>query len=209
MLAVLTLAACYPTAGVNGVQALDTITTAYNLDGGFNLYTTFDIAGYDGGYAYIPDITPDAGSSNPINHQYDLLIMQTVQAGFEEKGYIYEQASATVTPSFTVFVGANSATYTSIYNWWPYYCGYYPWYGCSWYWYPYPIYSSYDVGTLFIEMQSPDMANTTFNGQWAAVIRGILCSAGTINCATVPPATRITQDINQAFAQSPYLESNP
>jgi hypothetical protein len=213
-LAGLALAACYPTAGVNGVQQLDTITTAYSLDGGWTSYTTFDMPGFDGGYGYIPDISPDAGSSNPINHQYDTQIMQAIVANFEAYGYTYVQSSQANPASFTVFVGANSATYTSIYNWWPYYCYYYPWYGCTggWYWYPYPIYTQYDVGTLFIEMQIPDAPAMTFNGLWAAVIRGILCggSAGNYNCATVPPLTRVTADINTAFAQSPYLnKGNP
>jgi hypothetical protein len=205
LVAALTLAACYPAASISGVQDLDTVSTAYNLDGGFTTFTTFNIPGYDGGSAYIPEIMPDGGTSNDLNHAYDLQIMQLVQSNFEKDGYMYV-GDPTAQTTFTVFVRANSSTYTQYYNYWGYYCAYYPYYYCGggWIYYPYPIYSTYDVGTLVMDMEYPASANT-FNWLWSGVIRGIL-SQGTIS-----QSSRLTIDINQAFAQSPYLDkvTNP
>lgn len=197
----LVLAACYPTSSVQGVQDLDTVSTAYNLDGGWASLTTFNIPGFDGGYGQIPEVTPDGGTSQDLNHSYDTLIMQLVEQNFVAAGYTFV-ADPSVQTSFSVFVSANSTTYA--YNYWPYYCAYYPYYYCGggWYYYPYPVYSTYDVGTLLIDMEYPG-ASTTFDWLWAGVIRGILSQG------TVSQQQRLTQDINQAFIQSPYLKANP
>jgi Domain of unknown function (DUF4136) len=199
------LAACYPASSIQGVQDLDTVTTAYNLDGGFTAYTTFSIPGFDGGYGTIPEITPDGGTSDTLTHTYDTLIMETVRTNFEAYGYMFvvPSADSTSQPSFEVFVSANATTYTYSYNYWAYYCAYYPYYYCGggWYYYPYPVYSSYDLGTLLMDMEFPGEGQK-FAWLWSGIIRGILTQG------TVSQQQRLTADINAAFAQSPYLDKN-
>jgi hypothetical protein len=98
----------------------------------------------------------------------------------------------------------------SVYYWYPY-PGYgwgwgYPGYGWGYpgYYPPVPYYSSYTTGTLRMEMFNPNdirvVKGDTINPvYWTAGINGILSSNTT---------TRITSTIDQAFKQSPYLQSS-
>ncbi len=209
MVAALSLAACYPTASISGVNELDTVATAREPTANFAGYNTFTVPAYcppnadagacDGG---IPQFVPDGGTATNVTHAYDQFILQTIVNNFTDAGYTYVPIDANSTPSFTVLVGVNASTYTSYYYpwyyyWGGYYPGGYPWYGYGWY--PYPIYSQYDVGTLLIFMSVPDAPNMNLNGVWTASIRGVLAQG------TVSQTTRLQTDINQAFTQSPYL----
>ena len=87
----------------------------------------------------------------------------------------------------------------------------YPWYGWwYWYWwYPgwwgngcYPAYGySYTTGTLMIDMIVPGAVaeEEEYNRVWEAGINGLLRSSQVENQQFVK------QNIDQAFAQSPYL----
>lgn len=199
----LALAGCYPAANISDVSQLDTVTTAYTLDAGFTSYTTFTIPGFDGGYGFIPEITPDGGAADggTIDHQYDTYIMGLVAQNFESYGYTFV-AEPTGPTSFVVPIGTNTSNYY-YYNWWPYYCVYYPYYSCGgWSYYPYPIYTAYDIGTLFIGMAFPDASTNTFTPIWAAVIRGVQAYSA------VPTQARVSSAINNAFLQSSYLDKN-
>jgi hypothetical protein len=94
--------------------------------------------------------------------------------------------------------------------------GYYP--GGYWGWYPYypgggwyPYYPGYaysyefTTGTVFVTMIDPEKRNSNDPANspvWGATLNGL---AGDSRSGT---ATRITNGINQAFAQSPYLKVN-
>lgn len=80
------------------------------------------------------------------------------------------------------------------YWWWG---GYYPYWG-----YP-PVYvTSYSTGTLVIGMIDPDVlgANGNAVSQWTAAVNGLLNYAY--------DADRLTDAIDKAFEQSPYLKTN-
>ena len=93
----------------------------------------------------------------------------------------------------------------------------YPWWG-YWGWYGWPCcygpagvwairsssVSQYDVGTILVDMWDPRRADTgeeegVIPTIWVAALRGLLEGSS----ADAP--ARITQAIDRAFAQSPYL----
>ena len=70
------------------------------------------------------------------------------------------------------------------------------------YWYPYygwcyPTYYTYTTGTILIVMAEKQVSST--KGVWIAGINGLLSDINVNN------TSRINQNINQAFDQSPYL----
>lgn len=107
-------------------------------------------------------------------------------AGFNE---VANPADADV----LIIVFANKSTWVSggCYSWW--YSWYYPYYGWC-----YPVYYTYDTGTLLIAMLDAK-ATEEKNALWVATINGILedTSAGILD--------RLYKGIDQAFTQSPYL----
>ena len=69
----------------------------------------------------------------------------------------------------------------------------------------FPIYIEYATGTLFITMVDPENTDTeeeTIAVTWLAAINGLLSGS------SLDMAQRITDNIDQAFQQSPYLKNN-
>ena len=81
---------------------------------------------------------------------------------------------------------------------WSWYCWYYP----VWY----PVGYSYSTGTVIIQLGKPDgvidLADDDANVAWFAALDGLMSSNVNNNQAG------IQRGINQAFEQSPYLQSN-
>jgi hypothetical protein len=113
-------------------------------------------------------------------------------------------------PGFVIIVGV---TVTDNYGQ-AYYPGWGYWGGWGW-WGGYPGYGypggsvvySYTTGTIFISMLDPDKDNiidgNKFGAVWLVRINGVVSNSSTINTSN-----RITQRINDAFNQSPYLGVN-
>jgi hypothetical protein len=91
--------------------------------------------------------------------------------------------------------------------WGWYYPGYYP--GWGWY-YPgyYPPYvSSYTTGTLLIQMTDQKSINVNPQGTVANVpVIWVCILNGLANGSTADVTTRVQNNLDQAFAQSPYLK---
>jgi hypothetical protein len=153
------------------------------------------------------------GADTLLTRDNDALILAEVRAGIEAMGYFEEPDPANNTPDVVMLVGAIAVekdAYFS-YGWWPYYGGYPYWGGCcygpGWGWgYPSTGKVSYAVGTLVLTLLDPDRADPEDQDNapilWVAGLNGLLTSSAAGQTA------RITNLIDQAFDQSPYLSAN-
>jgi len=87
-------------------------------------------------------------------------------------------------------------TNTTVYYWYDYWCWYY--YYCGWGYY-YPTVSSYTTGTFVMTMIPKVQESIQPTGVWVSAINGLLSGAYDV--------TRVTNCIDQAFEQSPYLNT--
>lgn len=191
---------CYPDYGLTTAD-YDTVITLYDKDANFKRLT----------YA-MPDsivhFVEDGTSEDDIDRSKDALILSTIQSNMTSLGYEKVEVDTTAdAPDFVILVGV---TVTDNYGQ-VYYPGWGYWYGWGW-WGGYPGYGypggsqiySYTTGTIFISMIDPDKDNTIdgeiFGAVWGARINGVVSGSSTANTNS-----RITQRINDAYAQSPYL----
>ncbi len=190
------LQACYP-KGAEFVDELDLVRTAFDDEYDFGSQLT---------YAINDDI-PLIGT-DPLDYA-DVVttatILTRIKANMADRDY--QLVAADEDPDFHILVGALEVTTTVIgcgAGWWGYYPGYpgYPGYGGCWY----PVGYSYSTGTIFITLWDKNSLPT--NGtdpampEWSVGINGLL--QGSQSSIT----TRIQNTIDQAFDQSPYIQSN-
>ena len=90
---------------------------------------------------------------------------------------------------------------TTIYYWYDYWCWYYPWY-CGWgYYYPGGGYTtSYTTGTFVMTLVASGGNFIEPTRVWTGAINGLFSGAFNIS--------RVTKGVDQAFEQSPYLNTN-
>ena len=138
------------------------------------------------------------------------LIIGTVVGKLDDAGYTRTEdkdaASVGIQLSYVekvnYFVG-----YDYPYWWW-----YYPYYWAPGYWgdwlgwhYPYQVYYGYTAGSMLIEMvdlTADRQSNRKLPVIWDSFIGGLLTSSHKVNMQ------RTLDAVNQAFMQSPYLETN-
>lgn len=190
---------CYTDYGLTNSD-YDTVITLYDNSANFNKPT----------YA-MPDTIVhfvEEGKEDQIDRSKDALILQTIVNNMTRLGYerVPVDTSANA-PGFVILVGV---TVTDNYGT-AYYPGYGYWGGWGW-WGGYPgwgypggsVTYSYTTGTISMTMIDPEKFNAgsqTFGAVWLARINGILSSSASTS-------SRITQRINDAFNQSPYLGAN-
>jgi hypothetical protein len=149
---------------------------------------------------------PD-GQIDDLTRVFDSQIISDVARNMDALGYT-RVTDTTQTVSVVVLLSAIKSDWQV--------SGYYP--GGYWGWYPYypgggwyPYYPGYaysyefTTGTVFVTMIDPEKRNSNDPANspvWGATLNGL---AGDSRSGT---ATRITNGINQAFAQSPYLKVN-
>lgn len=147
-----------------------------------------------------------------LSHSYDQTLLASVKENLDALGWtqLTKQEEGVVEPDLFVTISAVTTTWVNQYwyddwwDWWGWYPGFYPgWgWGSGYYpWYGYPMYyTTYDTGTVFIEMLDPSK-NTNeeekIGAVWVGVINGLL-EGSNINA-------RIQTNVDQAFKQSPYL----
>jgi len=191
------LYSCYPDYGLS-VTDYDTVITLFDNNADFNKPT----------YA-MPDsvvhFVDEGISEDDIDRSKDQLILSTVVNNMSALGYTRETDTTAAPPSFVVLVGVTTTDqYGQVY-----YPGWGYWYGWGWWggYYPgwgYPggvVTYSYTTGTIFITMLNPNELNPDdqkYGAVWLARLNGILSNAVNSN-------QRITQGINNAYSQSPYL----
>jgi hypothetical protein len=89
-------------------------------------------------------------------------------------------------------------TNTTVTYWYDYWCWYYYYY-CGWGWY-YPVATSYTTGTLVMALVASGDEYIEPLITWFAGANGVLSGAYDV--------TRVNNAIDQAFKQSPYLNTN-
>jgi hypothetical protein len=185
---------CYPD-GPSYTQDLDIVITHHNPDYNFVAKGT---------YAMPDKIVKITGSLQEGDTPEYLpavnatVILGAIDANMQSLGWT--KVALDGSPDLLMAPAAWETTtiyyYYDYWYWW--WGGYYPYY-------PYtpPVYSySYTTGSLLMTMSDPDELNGNGNPiqQWTGVLNGILNDKF--------DNTRVTNLINQAFEQSPYLKTN-
>lgn len=180
--AIVVLQSCYPGDELT-YSDTDIIATFYDKDANFATKLT---------YAMPDTIYRLDEEGNPIVDigANDDNILNKIKDGLE--GYGFTEAATPADADVAVFSVITTSSWVSggCYSSW--YSWYYPYYGWC-----YPVYYTYDVGTLIIVMV--EKTTEERNGLWVAAMNGLL---GDSNAGT---ADRINNGIEQAFSQSPYL----
>jgi len=182
----LVLSSCYPGEDIS-VSETDIVATFRNASADFATKQTYSMPDY---VVYITD-DDETSEGDPV---LEGLILSAIERNMEQAGFELladpDQADVLVVPMVTSsrWVGG----------------GCYYWYWDPWYGYPgwcYPYYYTYETGTLLIVMLDPDHADddSIEDALWTSAINGMLSSSSSVN------ADRVDRDIDQAFAQSPYL----
>jgi hypothetical protein len=210
------LAACYP-GSIDSVSELDVVVTVQDTSvnyAQFLLYAMPDT---------VVQINDTAEGSVDLSHEHDALIISTVAQRMAQLGYVRvtipdppQALPPDSTPDLVVLVtsvGVENDYYVyypggGYWGWWPGW-GYYPPYGPGYGW-GYPGYwgsGSYEAGTLFMDMIDPNEPAQPVEPPeipviWTGALNGVL---GGSSAST---ATRLTDGINRAFDQSPYLGRN-
>jgi hypothetical protein len=183
------MASCYP-QGPEYYEDLDLVYTNYD--------DTFDFAS-KGTYSMPDKIVKVSGDlaegADPefVKEPYNTQMLTKIAANMTALGYTRvddpEDADLVLFPA--------TWTNTTVYYWYDYWCWYYPYY-CGWGW-GYPSVSSYTTGTLVMTLVADGDDYIEPTRVWTAAANGLLSGAYNTN--------RVNQAIDQAFTQSPYLDT--
>jgi hypothetical protein len=205
------LYSCYPN-GPSSPEDMDLVGTSYDKNFDFSSERTFSLPD-----TIIHMIDQDQGDS--LGRDHDSLIISRVRGHMISLGY-QEEPLDTLNPADVVLlISASSTSNSGLFfdpAWWWGYWGWWP----GWGFYPgapvwgpgwgmgfpagFPIYVNYTTGTLFIAMIDPentDAEEETIAVTWLAAINALLSGSHQ------DMAQRITDNIDQAFQQSPYLKN--
>ena len=221
LLGIVLIQGCYPNESIS-LSETDIVLTGYYDSVDFAKLKTF----------YLPDtvwpVRDDTTDKSEV--PYSDQIIKQIADNMIDYGYTRVYYSDTVTnpPDLMIAVAAISTTTVSV-GW---YYPYYPGWGWGWGWYKkstasrdmdyyyggwggyyppgygwggMPYYSSYTTGTLLMEMSNPEddrviSGDTVVPIYWAGGLNGVMGSNSS--------SSRVTDGIDQAFEQSPYLKTN-
>lgn len=182
--AIVVLQSCYPGDGLS-YKDTDAIATFYDKDANFATKFTYAIPDTIYRLDEQGNLIVDPGSN-------DLSIINKIKNELERYGFTEETpANADV----LVFAVISTSTWVSGGCYYGWYDWYFPNYGWC-----YPVYYTYDTGTLVIGMIEKSTTQEK-NGLWVAAMNGLL---GKSNSGIL---SRINSAIEQAFSQSPYLRA--
>lgn len=144
----------------------------------------------------------------------EALILNEIATQLTARGYV--QLTDPVGPKPDIFVQASvmRTTSTDVYytSWYGYWGGYYdPWYSgyysAGWAPYSVPYVVTSTLGSLIIEFtdpNNPEPSAQKIPSVWVGVVTGAVDGA-----STTEVQSRVKSGIDQAFAQSPYIRSQP
>jgi len=187
---ILLMVSCYPD-GPEYYEDLDVVYTNYTEDFNFSSKSTYampdKIVKIEGNL--IEGETPEF-VEEPINSQ---LVVQ-IQSNMTAMGWT--KVEDPLSADLVLFPAV--LTNTTVVYYYDYWCWYYPYY-CGWgYYYPVSA-SSYTTGTLIMSLVADGENYVEPSGVWYAAANGIL--TGEYN------TSRVMKAIDQAFDQSPYLNT--
>jgi hypothetical protein len=181
------LVSCYPD-GPEYYEDLDIVYTNYT--------ETFDFAS-KGTYAMPDKIVKVTGNLSEdegpefVKEPYNTQILNLIENNMTTLGWTRvddpEDADLALFPAVW--------TNTTVYYWYDYWCWYYYYY-CGW---GYPMVTSYTTGTFVMALVANGDDYIEPSSVWTAALNGLV--SGSYN------ASRVTQAIDQAFKQSPYLNT--
>jgi hypothetical protein len=197
-------AGCYP-GEIDSASQTDVVLTFHAPNANFTANQTLAMPDS------IVDVGVAAGAGSTFDHQYDAQILAKIKTEFEAQGYTFPTNPAG-TDAVVVVSGITVDNYQawSGYPWYPYW-GWWPYWpagygaGSNWY-YPWTpvVVTSYKSGTLFINLVDPDVPPASAGDLasiWGAALNGMLEGTNT------EILSRIGNNIQQAFIQSPYLKT--
>jgi hypothetical protein len=195
MIASLFLWGCYPD-GAYYYEDTDITFTQYDVDFDFNTRSTFALPD-----KIVIDVEIEDGDTTYVfmKDAFALPILSNIRSNMENYGW--NEVDISNNPDVVLSPAAmkNTTVYYSYwYDWW--YGGFYP--GWGWYYPPYYSISSYTTGTMIIAIADPNVSNPVDRSEvsWLMVGNGLASGSGNVN--------RVTDAIDQAFKQSPYLKIN-
>ena len=191
------LAGCYP-QGPDYVEDTDVVYTTFDDKYDFDAGSTFAMPDQ-----IVTDVKIEDGETTYVYMKpaFATPILAAIEDNMEAKGWqrvlLAAEPDVILTPA-----GISSTTYfySYWYDWW-----YGGWYGGYWGWYypPYYTISSYTTGTLLMVISDPNQAANSPIDRSQAVWIGAANGLAGYNYNV----GRVTDAIEQAFAQSPYLET--
>jgi uncharacterized protein DUF4136 len=206
------ISSCYPNNGTVYNSSLDTVLTLFDESVDFTQFKTYSMPDT------IINICDDPSSSDCIEleDRYDAESLALIAKNLEDLGYTRVFDPETNVVDLFVFVSKIATKNAQVYSypWWGYwgwypgwgYPGYPPYPGGGWNpWYPWggTVVYTYTTGSMHIEMISTEDLGEDAgfaNSVWAGGMNGLLEGSDIPN--------RIQKNINQIFAQSPYLKTN-
>jgi hypothetical protein len=196
---------CYP-GGPEYTSDYSLVLTDYDKDFNFTNKKTY----------FMPDTinfeTNDKTISDEVVRGFEKIILDQIELNMAARGYEREDSTAAEAPDLFIGVDVFAIDNSGVAwvpggGWWG---GYYPpgwgWGWGGWYYPPYyPVGYSYETGTVLINMADPDATDNPEDKVkivWFGALDGLLSSSTSSN------ESRVIQGIDQAFDQSPYLQSN-
>ncbi|MCG8310934.1 MAG: DUF4136 domain-containing protein [Cytophagales bacterium] len=200
--ACLLLAGCYP-KGPEFYSDLDLTVTDYDPDYNFGDQKKYWMADT---VEYITNI-----EDSEIDEEDVKKLLEEVASNFTARDYTRVNVSNPDDAEFVVTVSVIASRNTGI-GWIPGPPCYPGWWGCWGGWYP-PYWGgyytfNYTTGSVIINWYDPQTPPIPTDGQdlqpvhWVSTFNGLVSSSRENN------ASRIEFSINQAFKQSPYIQSN-
>ena len=181
------------------------VYTSPSKDVTFTSYKTFDL---------VDSLLIIGQSDKPVYSQTDnaLALIQQVRTNMEKLGYIYTPSNPDADLGIQMTFIIKTERYVKYYNdpyWWLDYPGYWPsgfWGNWTGFYYPYPVSYTYTTNALIVDMvdlTTEEKADEPLEVIWTSYIGGPASVYAEDNVARMKVA------IDQAFAQSPYLDRNP
>jgi len=183
------MAGCYPD-GAEYYEDTDVVYTNYDDKYDFKSKGTFSIPDK---VVKITGALVDGEDPEFVKEPYNTQILQKIESNLTALGY-----SKTTDPANADLVLFPAVwTNTTIYYYYDYWCWYYPYY-CGWGW-GYPSVSSYTTGTLLMTLVADGEEFVQPTNVWTSAINGLMSGYYDVN--------RVNKAIDQAFKQSPYLNT--
>ena len=183
------MVSCYP-GEIESYEETDLVYTNY--------METFDFAS-QGTYAMPDKIVKVTGNLTEgeapeyLQEPYNSQILNKIASNMTALGWTKVEDPGVADLNLFPAVWTN----TTVVYWYDYWCWYYYYY-CGWGWY-YPSYSTYTTGTLIMGLIAAGEEYVEPSNVWTGAVNGLL--SGTYD------VSRVNNAIDQAFKQSPYLDT--
>ena len=183
--------ACYPLSPTPA-EDRDLVSSFFDADFDFESQST---------YAMPDEVFVVEGSDEDISDAFDDQILADIARNMAALGWIREMDPENNPPDVLLVPFKAQTTRTYI-GWVPGW-GWNPWFPGWGVWYPWPVVRQYTSGSVFVDMFYPaGLDGEQVPAVWSGAADGILSGSN-----PDLSSARIRRDIDQMFAQSPYLRA--